>query len=78
MRSPSPYLDMDETFYPYRGSVGIKQYNPNKVTKYELLYCSLCDTVAPYTYYTLPYDQKTIKNKQRSIFQGQANIQSFL
>ena len=35
-RSPSPYLAIDETFYPYRGSIGIKQYNPSKPAKYGL------------------------------------------
>ena len=30
MTSPSPNLGLDETLYPYRGSTGMKQYNPNK------------------------------------------------
>ena len=58
MRSPSQYLVIDETFYPYRGSICIKQYNPRKPAKYGLLYRSLCDAAVPYTYYTLPYAGK--------------------
>ena len=55
MRSPSPYLVINETLYPYRGSIDIKQYNPSKPDKQGLIYRSLCDAVVTYTYYTLPY-----------------------
>ena len=58
MRGPSTYLSVDETLYPYRGKIGIKQYNPAKPAKYGLLYRSLCDAEVPYTYYTLPYNGK--------------------
>ena len=54
MRHPSPLLAIDETLYPYCGHIGFKQYNPNKPTKYGLLYRSLCDSLIPYTYYSLP------------------------
>ena len=57
-RSLSPYLAIDETLYPYRGSASIKQYNLSKPAKYGLLYRSLCDPVVPYTYHTLPYAGK--------------------
>ena len=52
---------IDQTLYPYRGSIGIKQYNPGKPANYELLYCRLCRAVVPYTYYTLPYPRKPSK-----------------
>ena len=55
MRSPSPYIAIDETLYLYHGSIDIKQYKPRKPAKYGLLYRSLCDAVMPYTYYTFPY-----------------------
>ena len=55
LRVPSPYVSVDETLYPYRGKIGMKQYNPSKPAKYGLLYRSLCDAKVPYTYYTLPY-----------------------
>ena len=61
MRSPSPYLAINETLYPYRCSIGIKQYNLSKPAKYGLLYHSLCDAVVPYTYFTLPYAGKPSK-----------------
>lgn len=57
-RYPSDFLAIDETLYPYRGAIGFKQYNPNKPSKYGLLYRSLCDSTTTYTYYTLPYAGK--------------------
>ena len=45
MRSTPPYVAIDETLYPYSGSIIIKQYNPSKPAKYRLLYHSLCDAV---------------------------------
>ena len=47
---PSEYLSIDETLYPMRTQVGIKQYNPNKPAKYGLLFKSLNDARFPYTY----------------------------
>ena len=58
MRNPSYYLAIDETLYPFRGRIGLKQYNPSKPAKYGLLYRSLCDVVVPYTYITLSYAEK--------------------
>ena len=57
----SPYLAIDETLYPYSGSIDIKQYNPSKLGKYGLLYRSLCDAIMPNTYYTLAYVAKPSK-----------------
>ena len=57
-RGPSEYLSIDETLYPYRGKVSMRQYNPNKPAKYGILYRSLSDGVVPYTYFTLPYAGK--------------------
>ena len=58
MRYPSPFLTVDETLCPYRGHIEIKQYNPSKPAKYGLLYCSLCDAVVPYAYFTHHYAGK--------------------
>ena len=58
MRSPSPYLAIDEVLYPHRSSIDITQYNPRKPARYRLLYRSLCDAVVTYTYHTLPYAGK--------------------
>ena len=57
-RNLSPYVSVDKTLYPYRGRIGMKQYNPSKPAKYGLLYRSLCDAKVPYTYSTLPYAGK--------------------
>ena len=66
MRRPPPYLALDETIYPYRGSIGSKQYNPSKPAKYALLYRSLYDAVVPYTYYTCPYAGKPSKTNNEA------------
>ena len=66
MRRPPPYLALDETIYPYRGSIGSKQYNPSKPAKYALLYRSLYDAVVPYTYYTRPYAGKPSKTNNEA------------
>ena len=58
MRCPSALLTVDETFYPYRGHIGFKQYNPHKPAKYGLLYRSLCDSTVTYTYFSLTYAGK--------------------
>ena len=57
-RNLSPYVSVDETLYPYRGRIGMKQYNPSKPAKYGFLYQSLCDVKVPYMYSTLPYAGK--------------------
>ena len=46
---PSEYLSLDETLYPMRHQIGMKQYNPNKLAKYGLLFKSLNDARFPYT-----------------------------
>ena len=58
LRTPSEYLVIDETLYPYQGKIVIRQYNPNKPAKYGILYRSISDSRDPYIYYTLPYAGK--------------------
>ena len=58
LRIPSEYLAIDKIFYAYRGMVKLKQFNPNKPAKYELLFQSISDSVVPYTYFILPYALK--------------------
>ena len=55
---PSEYLSIDETLYPMRTQVRIKQYKPNKPAKYGLLFKSLNDARFPHTYQSLPYAGK--------------------
>ena len=55
---PSEYLSIDETLYPMRTQVRIKQYNLNKPAKYGLLFKSLNDARFPYTYQSSPYAGK--------------------
>ena len=58
MRNPLEYLAINETLYPYRGKIVIRQYNPSKPAKYAILYRSISDSRVSYTYYTLPYAGK--------------------
>ena len=58
LKTPSEYLSIDKTLYPYRGKIIIRQYNPNKPAKYGILYRSISDSHVPYTYYTLQYAGK--------------------
>ena len=37
-QKPSPHVRVDETLYPYRETIGMKQYKPSKPAKYGLLY----------------------------------------
>ena len=57
-RCLSALLAVDETLYPYRGHIGFKQCNPQKLAKYGLLYRSLCDSTVTYTYFSLAYAGK--------------------
>ena len=66
MRSPSPHLAIDETIYPYLGSIHIKQYNQSKPAKHGLLYHSLCDAVLHYTTYALSFAKKTLKTNNKA------------
>ena len=66
MTSPSPNLGVDETLYPYRGSTGIKQHNPNKPAKNGLLYRSLYDAVVPCTFYRLQYARKLLQTNNEA------------
>ena len=56
--NPWPHASVGETLYPYRGRIGMKQYNLSKLVKYGLLYRSLCDAKVLYTYSTLSYVEK--------------------
>ena len=58
LRVPSEYLTIDETLFPYRGRIGLKNYNPSKPARYGLLVISICGATLPYTYSSLPYAGK--------------------
>ena len=54
----SEFLSIDETLYPMRIQVVMKQYNPNKPAKYGLLFKSFNDARFPFTYNSLVYAGK--------------------
>lgn len=79
MRIPSDLLALDETLYPFRGRIGIKQYNPKKPAKYGLLYRSISDAERPYTYYTLPYAGKpNVVTQESEYVTGTDNYTKYL
>ena len=53
--SPNDFLDIDETLYTTRGSIGFKTYNKDKPAKYEFNFRSLRSARKAYVYYTIPY-----------------------
>ena len=55
---PSKYMAIDETLYPMRTQVSMKQYNKSKPAKYGLLFRSINDSKFPYTYSTVVYAGK--------------------
>ena len=54
----SEYLTSDETSYPMRHQIALRQYNPNKPHKYGVLLKSLTDARFSYTCKALPYAAK--------------------
>ena len=70
---PSEYLSLDETLYPMRNQIGIKQYNPNKPAKYGLLFKSLNDARYPYTYQSIVYAGKPEKGDGPFYITGNEN-----
>ena len=53
--NPLPYVSLDKTLNPYRGGIGMKQYNSSKTAKYGL---SLYDAKVSNMYSTLAYTSK--------------------
>ena len=58
---PSEYLLIDETLYAMRHQINFRQCNPNKPTKYGLLYKSLNDARFPFIYQVVPYCGKPVQ-----------------
>ena len=52
---PGDYLSLDETLYPMRTQMSLKQFNPSKRAKYGLLFNSVNGARYPYTFFSLPY-----------------------
>ena len=51
---PSEYMCIDETLYPMRNQIALRQYNKQKPAKYGLLVRSLNDSRFPFTYKAIP------------------------
>ena len=58
---PNEYLLIDETLYAMHHQIKFRQYNPNKPTKYGLLYKSLNDARFPFIYQVVPYCGKPVQ-----------------
>ena len=47
---PEDYISLDETLYPTKNLVSYKQYHPNKLSKYGMLFKSLSSARYLYTH----------------------------
>ena len=52
---PECYLSLDETLYPMRTQINVRQYNPDKPAKYGMLFKSINSATYPYTYQSYVY-----------------------
>ena len=57
---PNNLFSIDETFYPMRSKVAFKQSNPNKPSKYSLLFRSINASHYPYSFVSAPYCGKPV------------------
>ena len=78
LNNPSPHLAIDETLYPYRSAIGIKQYNPSKpvstgfsIAAYVMLLCLIRSIHSPMR----ENHQKQTMKHPNIIFQRQTNMQ---
>ena len=67
-------LSIDETlYYPMRNRVNFKEFNPNKPTKYGLLFKSINGAIYPYSFVTAPYcgkpKSKSIEEYKQGTFE---------
>ena len=52
--APGDYLSLDETLYPMRMQISLKQFNPSKPAKYGPLFKSVSAARYPYTFISSP------------------------
>ena len=52
---PDDVSSIDETSHPMRNRVSFKQFNPNKLVKYGLLFKSINGARYPYSFVSAPY-----------------------
>ena len=72
------YISLAKTLYLTRNQVNFKQYNPDKLAKYGVLFKSLNCTCYPYTHQTHAYSGKPAEAPNEFCIQGTANYIKFL
>ena len=75
---PEDYISLDETLYPARKQVNLKQYNPEKLAKHAILFKSLNCARYPYAHQTHEYSGKPAQAPNEFCIQGTANSIKFL
>ena len=75
---PEDYISLDETLYPARKQVNLKQYNPEKLAKHGILFKSLNCARYSYTHQTHEYSGKPAQAPNEFCIQGTANSIKFL
>ena len=63
--TPSEYLSLDEPLYPMCHQLTFRQYNPERLHHYELLFKSLNDARYPYIYKSVLY---TLNHESERVF----------
>lgn len=64
------YIWTDETYYPTCNHVSFKQYNPDQLAKYEMLFKLLNSAQFPFTYQTHTYGGKSLDTPNEYYFQS--------
>ena len=72
--APCDYLSLDETLYAMRNQIGFKQFNPNKPSKYGMLFKSINAARYPYTYIASPYAGKPEAGDGTYYYKGTENV----
>ena len=72
----SDYLWFDETLYSTRNEISFKQFNPNKLAKYRLLFNSINAVEYLYTFVTAPYSRNQKMKVVNFIIHVQRVLQS--
>ena len=71
--TPNLCTSLYETLYPMRSQIGFKQYNPDKPTKYGMLFKSLNSAGLPYLHRTVVYASKPEGIPNEYYLKGTAN-----
>ena len=76
--APADYSSPNETLYPMRTQIPLKQFNPSNPAKYDLLFKSANAARYPYTFISSPYSGKPTEEGGQYYIQGTEAIVHYL